>query len=156
MKTSNASPTARLDREALLEELAGRLRSIGQRATPQRLLILAAFESPGEHLCADEVYLRIARIAPAINRSTVYRTLELFRDLGVISETDLGGGVRHYELIDQERHHHLVCHDCGAIFVLDDEVVEPVRQAARERHGFTAEIDHLAIFGRCSHCAGAR
>jgi Fur family transcriptional regulator, ferric uptake regulator len=135
-----------------LSSIASRLRAMGQRATPQRLLILSAFERPGEHLTADEVYCRVVERAPVVNRSTVYRTLELFRDSGIITETDLGGGVRQYELLDQDRHHHLVCQGCGAIIEIDDDLVEPLRQAIAERHGFHAEIDHLALFGHCSAC----
>lgn len=134
------------------DELAARLRSIGQRATPQRLLILGAFAQPGEHLTAEEVYERVGPLAPAVNRSTVYRTLELFRDLGLISETDLGGGVRHYEILDAERHHHLICRRCGHMLEIDDEVVAPIREAVRARHGFDVTIDHLALFGRCARC----
>lgn len=134
------------------EELAARLRSIGQRATPQRLLILGAFANPCEHLTAEEVYDRVGPLAPAVNRSTVYRTLELFRDLGLISETDLGGGVRHFELIDDHRHHHLICRNCGAMLEIDDELVAPLRDAARKRYGFEVTIDHLALFGWCAHC----
>lgn len=89
---------------------------------------------------------------PAVNRSTVYRTLELFRDLGVIAETDLGGGVRQYQILDQERHHHLVCHDCGAIIDVNDDVLDPVREVVAQRYGFFVEIDHLALFGRCERC----
>jgi Fur family ferric uptake transcriptional regulator len=135
------------------EELAARLRSIGQRATPQRLLILGAFAHPGEHLTAEEVYDRVGPLAPAVNRSTVYRTLELFRDLGLISETDLGSGVRHYELVDDHRHHHLVCRNCGQMHELDDDLIAPLRAAAKERFGFVVTIDHLALFGWCAHCA---
>src|SRR5680860_369244 len=137
-----------------LASLASHLRSIGQRATPQRLLILAAFDNPGQHLTAEEVFCRITEMSPAINRSTVYRTLELFRDLGVISETDLGGGVRQFELLDQHRHHHLVCRECGEIVELADDVVEPIRREALKRYGFSADIDHLALFGHCSECSG--
>jgi Fur family transcriptional regulator, ferric uptake regulator len=136
-------------------DLAQRLRAIGQRPTPQRLLILAAFDNSFEHMTADEIFARVSTASPAVNRSTVYRTLELFRDLSVITETDLGGGVRHYQLLVQERHHHLVCHTCGAIVELDDDVLEPVRQEALRRYGFVAEIDHLAVFGRCRACADA-
>lgn len=134
------------------EELAGWLRSIGQRATPQRLLVLSAFRDSGEHLTADDIYARIGERSPAVNRSTVYRTLETFRDLGVITETDLGGGVRCFQLLDQDRHHHLVCHECGAMIDLADDVLEPVRREALVRYGFVAEIDHLALFGRCGSC----
>jgi Fur family ferric uptake transcriptional regulator len=134
------------------ELLAARLRAIGQRATPQRLLILGAFAHPGEHLTAEEVYDREGPLSPAVNRSTVYRTLELFRDLGLISETDLGGGVRHFELIDDHRHHHLICRNCGDMLEIDDELIAPIRRAAEERYGFEVTIDHLALFGWCAHC----
>jgi Fur family ferric uptake transcriptional regulator len=134
------------------EELATLLREAGQRVTPQRLMILGAFARPGEHLTADEVFARVEALTPALNRSTIYRTLELFRDLGLISETDLGGGVRHYELLDDGRHHHLICRDCGAMIELDDALVEPLRQRIRDRYGFAACIDHLALFGWCPAC----
>ena len=132
--------------------LAERLRAVGQRVTPQRLVILGTFRA-GEHLSADEVYARVEHLLPAVNRSTVYRTLELFRDLGLVSETDLGGGVRRFELLDG-RHHHLICQVCGGILELDDALVAPLRAAIRERHGFAAGIDHLALFGRCASCSG--
>lgn len=134
------------------EELAVRLRAAGQRVTPQRLMILGVFAQPGEHLTADEVYARIRPLTPAVNLSTVYRTLELFRDLGLISETDLGGGVRHFELLDDGRHHHLICRECGEMLVLDDDLVEPLREGIRERYGFAATVDHLALFGLCAYC----
>jgi Fur family ferric uptake transcriptional regulator len=134
------------------QALAARLRAAGQRVTPQRLMILGAFAGPGEHLTADEVYARVGPLAPAVNRSTVYRTLELFRDLGLITETDLGGGVRHFELLDDGRHHHLICRDCGQMLVLDDELVEPLREEIRVRYGFAANVDHLALFGLCAYC----
>ena len=134
--------------------LAARLRAAGQRVTPQRLVILGALV-PGEHLSADEVFARVEPLLPAVNRSTVYRTLELFRDLGLVSETDLGGGVRQFEPL-AVRHHHLICHACGARQELDDALVEPLRDAIRSRHGFVAGIDHLALFGRCAACADER
>ncbi len=133
--------------------LADRLRRVGQRVTPQRLVILGALR-PGEHLAADEIFARVEPLLPGVNRSTVYRTLELFRDLGLVSMTDLGGGARQFELID-DLHHHLICHRCGAILELDDALVDPLRDGIRARYGFTPAIDHLAVFGFCSVCAHA-
>jgi Fur family transcriptional regulator, ferric uptake regulator len=130
--------------------LAERLRRVGQRATPQRLIILGALQ-PGEHLSADDVFARVEPLLPAVNRSTVYRTLELFRDLGLVSMTDLGGGARQFELID-EPHHHLICHRCGHMLQLDDDLVEPLRTSIRQRYGFSPGIDHLALFGYCATC----
>lgn len=131
--------------------LADRLRRVGQRATPQRLVILGTLR-PGEHLAADEIFARVEPLLPGVNRSTVYRALELFRDLGLVSMTDLGGGARQFELID-DLHHHLICHRCGTILELDDALVDPLRDGIRARYGFAPAIDHLAVFGFCSVCA---
>lgn len=133
------------------EELAERLRAAGQRVTAQRLVMLEALR-PGEHVSADEIFARVEPQLPGVCRSTVYRTLELFRDLGLVSETDLGGGARQFEPI-ADRHHHLVCRACGEQVELDDALVEPLRSAIRARHGFVAGIDHLAVFGLCAYCA---
>lgn len=133
--------------------LAARLRAAGQRVTPQRLAILAAV-APGAHRSADEVFARVVPALPGVNRSTVFRTLERFRDLGLVSETDLGGGARRFELL-AGRHHHLVCHRCGRVQELDDALVRPLRDAIRDRHGFAAAVDHLALFGHCAACAAA-
>src|SRR5215212_8685405 len=130
--------------------LADRLRRVGQRVTPQRLVILGAL-IPGEHLSADDVFARVGPLLPGVNRSTVYRTLELFRDLGLVSMTDLGGGARQFELIE-DLHHHLICHRCGAIMELDDALIDPLRDGIRARYGFAPAIDHLAVFGFCSVC----
>lgn len=130
--------------------LADRLRRVGQRVTSQRLVILGTLHA-GEHLTADEIFARVAPLLPAVNRSTVYRTLELFRDLGLVSETDLGGGARQFELID-EPHHHLICHRCGGIQELDDALVVPLRRAVYQQYGFASAIDHLAVFGFCASC----
>jgi Fur family transcriptional regulator, ferric uptake regulator len=138
------------DRRDTARALADRLRRVGQRVTPQRLVILGALQH-GEHLSADEVFARVEPLLPAVNRSTVYRTLETFRDLGLVSETDLGGGARQFELI-ADPHHHLICHQCGGILELDDDLVEPLRRAIHARYGFAPAIDHLAVFGFCAGC----
>jgi len=148
--TDRAVADAAVAAEAALAE---RLRQAGQRVTPQRAAILGAL-CPGEHLSADAVLARVEGRMPSMNRSTVYRVLELFRDIGLVSETDLGGGVRQFELLG-ERHHHLVCRHCGTILALDDALVRPLREAVRARYGFAATVDHLAIFGRCAACDDA-
>ena len=151
-QTGQEPNSALAGREAVTPAAAAAwLRAIGQRVTPQRLSILTAF-APGEHLTADEVFARLEPLAPAVNRSTVYRTLEFFRDLGLLSETDLGGGARRFELLHPGRHHHLVCHGCGQMLVLADELVDPLRAAVRDRYGFEPRIDHLALFGWCEAC----
>jgi Fur family ferric uptake transcriptional regulator len=134
-------------------DLSHLLRAAGQRVTAQRLAVLSAFSLPGEHLTAEEIVERVQRASPIVDRSTVYRTLERFRDLRLITETDLGEGVRQYELLDEERHHHLICHKCRCMIEFDDELLDEVRDQIFARYGFTAGIEHLALFGLCAHCA---
>ncbi|HET9660035.1 MAG TPA: Fur family transcriptional regulator [Thermomicrobiales bacterium] len=129
------------------------LRSADQRATPQRLMILSILQDAVDHLTADEVFQRLGPMSSALNRSTVYRTLERFRDAGIVSETDLGGGVRVYELLAMHRHHHLICQRCNGMIEMDDAAVEPLRKAIRERYGFEPRVDHLAVWGVCAGCA---
>ena len=122
----------------------------GLRATPQRRTILAVFR-PGEHLSADDVSERLEPDL-MIDRATIYRTLERFRDEGILSETDLGGGVRQFEMLQPELHHHLVCLQCQREITMDDALVMPLRDTIRDQYGFVPRIDHLAIFGYCADC----
>lgn len=131
------------------------LRNAGQRVTPQRLAVLGAFATPGGHLTADGVFQRIDRSLPGMTLSTVYRTLELLRDLHIVSETDLGGGVRQYELVTATPHHHLVCSRCGTLRELDDAALEPLRTHIRAIAGFEPVMHHLAVFGLCAACQHA-
>lgn len=135
------------------DELVQLIRSTDQRATPQRVMILSVLQQAENHLTADEVFQRLGPVSSALNRSTVYRTLERFRDAGIVSETDLGGGVRVFELLAPHRHHHLICHQCNTMIEMDDETVETMRAGIRSRYGFEPQVDHLAIWGRCSQCA---
>lgn len=151
LKDSTHIPMDALTRSK--RDLSHRLRSAGQRVTAQRLAVLSAFSVPGEHVTAEEIVERVQQAAPSVDRSTVYRTLERFRDLGLITETDLGGGVRQYELLDEERHHHLICHKCRHMIEFDDELLDEVRDQIFARYGFAAGIEHLALFGLCAHCA---
>jgi Fur family ferric uptake transcriptional regulator len=115
-------------------------------------MILSVLAEAGGHMTAEAVYENVRREYPYINLSTVYRTLEMFRDQGIVSETDLGGGVRQFELLDRP-HHHLICLSCGQILELDAAVLVPLQEHLLAKHGFHARLDHLAIFGYCRDCA---
>ena len=128
------------------------LRRIGLRATAPRLAVLAALIEHGGHSSAEEVLVTAQGTLPDLNRSTVYRTLERLRDSRLISETDLGDSVRRFEVVDAIPHHHLVCTGCGAMIELDDFEVDPLRDQIERVHGFRADIDHLAVVGRCAAC----
>ncbi|MCO5177672.1 MAG: transcriptional repressor [Thermomicrobiales bacterium] len=133
--------------------LQTRLRQQGRRLTPQRLLILELLFSHGDHMTAEEIFTAAERRFPYINMSTVYRTLEFFRDEGIVTETDLGNGRRHFALLSDDPHHHLICLSCQAVEEIEDSYFDGLRQTLRQRNGFEPRIDHLAIFGYCRGCA---
>src|SRR5690606_25016798 len=96
-----------------LEELRDALRASGQRLTPQRMMVLSALADADGHMTAEAIFEFVRVQYPYANLSTVYRTLELLVALGLAAETDLGSGVREFELVGTERHHHLICQQCG-------------------------------------------
>jgi len=128
------------------------LREVGYRLTPQRMLIVSIIHDSKGHVSAEDVHQRVKEQYPFVDISTVYRTLQLLKRLRLVTETDLGDGSVRYELSQAQRHHHLVCRQCGKTFALDDEMVEPLRSRLMGTHGFAADMEHFAIFGRCRAC----
>ena len=135
-----------------MEQVGERLRELGFRVTPQRALILAALIAGEGHVSAEDIYGQVRATFPHVNVSTVYRTLELFRDMGLVTQTDLGGGCVQYHYGDKGQHHHLVCQKCGRTVELEDGFLEPLRERLLNEHRFYANLMHFAIFGRCAEC----
>jgi len=133
-------------------ELISKLSEQGYRLTPQRLMILSAIESTDDHISAEEIYVQVVAKYPNVNISTVYRTLELLKRLGLVTETDLGGGRVRYHPVDKGYHHHLDCQECGAIIDLDESVLASLKNTLLQEYKFVADLRHLAIFGRCVNC----
>ena len=134
--------------------IVNKLTEQGYRLTPQRIMILSAIENSDDHISAEEIYTQVVAKYPYVNISTVYRTLELLKGLGLVTETDLGEGRVRYHPVDKGHHHHLVCQECGAIIDLDESVLSPVKDVLLRKYGFIADLRHLAIFGRCVKCKG--
>ncbi len=133
-------------------DIARKLAEQGYRLTPQRLMILGAIESSANHISAEEIYAQVAAKYPHVNISTVYRTLELLKHLGEVTETDLGEGRVRYHPAEKGHHHHLVCRECGAIVDLDEALLTPLKAALLREYHFSADLRHLAIQGRCDNC----
>jgi len=133
-------------------DIAGELSKQGYRLTPQRIMILSAIENSDDHISAEEIYAQIVAKYPNVNISTVYRTLELLKRLGLVTETDLGEGRVRYHPAEKGHHHHLVCRECGAIIDLDESMLAPLKSALLREYKFIADLRHLAILGRCVNC----
>lgn len=136
-------------------EYRERLRRLHVRVTPQRLLVLEALAAQGGHRTAEAILRWVAVRYPAMNLATVYRTLDLLISVGLVVQTDLGGGAASFELVGESPHHHLICERCGAVQDLDDTLFAALREELFERYGFRAHSRHFAIFGTCRQCLAA-
>ena len=133
-------------------DLISQLSEQGYRLTPQRMMVMSAIANSEHHISAEEIYVQVVAKYPHVNISTVYRTLDLLKRLGLVTETDLGGGRVRYHPADKGHHHHLVCQECGAIIDLDESVLSSLKSRLLQEYKFSADLRHLAIFGRCSNC----
>ena len=119
--------------------------------TPQRQLVLEAVAKLN-HATPEEIAACVQQTAKGVNISTIYRTLELLNDLGLVTHTHLNHGAPTYHLASNAGHVHLVCQNCGKIDEASREEVAPLTDALDERHGFETNVSHLTIFGRCREC----
>jgi Fur family transcriptional regulator, ferric uptake regulator len=127
------------------------LRASGYRVTPQRQLVLEAVTRL-EHATPEEIYAEVKQTAVGVNLSTVYRTLELLEQIGLVTHTHLGHGAHRYHLAADAQHVHLVCRACGAILQLDPAAVGSLVTALDADYGFETDVGHLTVFGTCADC----
>lgn len=128
------------------------LKAHGLRMTPQRQLILDAVASLHGHISADQVYQQVIQQFPDVNVTTVYRTLEVLEELGLMRHTHFHDGVAQYQRTDEAPHHHLVCTMCDGETELDLALLEPLTDELRRRYGFKSDLAHTAIVGVCRNC----
>ena len=95
------------------------------------------------------------RTASGVNVSTVYRTLELLEELGLVTHTHLGHGAPTYHPAHEADHLHLVCRDCGRVTEADTSVADDLVRRVATEQGFETDVSHFAIFGRCRDCAAS-
>jgi Fur family transcriptional regulator, ferric uptake regulator len=128
------------------------LRAKGYRLTPQRQLVLQAVDRL-RHGTPDEVCAEVQRTASGVNISTVYRTLELLEELGLVTHTHLGHGAPTYHAVaEDEGHLHLVCRGCGRVMEIPVDVADSMVAVLSERYGFETDLTHVALFGWCVQC----
>ncbi len=135
-----------------LTTLRNTLKRNGHRMTAARSQILEALARSGGHISADELVAIVHRNAPSVGRMTVYRTLDLLHDLGLIRPIYQGTAAAHYILMDEGHHHHLICSQCDRVFEFDDCVVQEIEQSIRERFNFQIEGHLLEFYGLCYDC----
>ena len=132
------------------------LRAGGYRVTPQRQLILEAVTKL-EHASPEAIFADVRQTARGVNVSTVYRTLELLEQIGLVTHTHLGHGAPRYHLAAEAQHVHLVCRECERVTQVEPAAVRSLVSSLDAEHGFETDVGHLTVFGRCADCrSGAR
>lgn len=124
----------------------------GYRLTAARRAILGALLAAGGHVTADELAESVRRAAPRVGRMTVYRTLDLLCELGLLRPVYQGGGAAHYILLENGHHHHLVCSVCRRVIEFDECALAELAETVGRRYGFAVEGHLLEFYGRCSAC----
>ncbi|GGK94947.1 transcriptional repressor [Sphaerisporangium melleum] len=127
------------------------LRARGYRVTPQRQLVLEAVTRLG-HATPEDICEQVQETARGVNISTVYRTLELLEELGMVTHTHLTHGAPTYHLASKADHVHLVCRGCGQVTEVSPQTVDGLVSALRDDLGFETDVHHLTVFGRCRDC----
>lgn len=143
---------ANINMDALKEDLKEK----GYKLTPQRRAIVdIIIEKEGEHLTAEEIYEEVKKKCPDIGLATVYRTVLLLEDVGVVSRLDLNDGCSRYELVHEEEehtHHHLICNLCKKVMEVQDDLLEKLEHTVENSYGFKI-LDHsVKFYGLCKEC----
>jgi Fe2+ or Zn2+ uptake regulation protein len=128
------------------------LRKRGYRLTPQRHMILSVIQEANEHLSIDQIAERVQQRNPYVSLSTIYRTLELLRELGLVRENHLFGEQPHYEAVESQAHHHLICRRCHATLHLDDELLGNLNEQLQTQYNFHQLTLDLVAAGYCNTC----
>jgi Fur family transcriptional regulator, ferric uptake regulator len=143
VETTGASPW---------DGVAGRLRSGGQRWTPQRRTLIEVLREQKGHVTATELIARCRERDATTTPSTVYRTLDLLEDFGLVKHGHGPGGREEYHVLPDQVHGHLYCAACGATWEIRPETGAAIVDALASDLGFAVDLSHVTISGRCRGC----
>lgn len=131
------------------DPLTAALRARGMRVTPQRREVLDAVHGLG-HATAEQIAAQVS----GADLTTVYRTLQLLEDLGLLAHTHLGHGAPAYRPAD-DAHVHVICHNCGSVLDAPPNLTDELAHRLRTELGFSLDVAHFTVFGLCADCAAS-
>jgi Fur family ferric uptake transcriptional regulator len=129
------------------------LRARGLRWTPQRRVVLEVLAGFDGHVTGADLVDGCRALDPATTPSTVYRTLDVLEEIGLVSHSHGREGRQEFHVKPAADHGHLVCSSCGRSWELDPPEAAPIVRGLRETRGFAVDVAHLSIEGRCAECA---
>ncbi len=139
----------------------GRFSGQGYRITVPRQAILDVLTNTSKHLSAEDIYIAVHKNQPNVGLTTVYRTLELLVQMGLVSKFDFGDGRARYELSQgpqTKHHHHIVCTQCGRVIDYTDfidkevELLNKTERALEDKYRFKINAHQISFFGLCEKC----
>jgi Fur family ferric uptake transcriptional regulator len=125
------------------------------KETKQRRRVVELFITMNTHASAEDLHEATRKAGQNIGLATVYRTLNMLADAGLVEQKSFGDGRHLFELKHPEHHHdHLICMDCGAVIEFENEAIEALQEKVAAEHGFQLVTHRLDLFGRCqkAHC----
>jgi Fur family ferric uptake transcriptional regulator len=129
-----------------------RLRERGHRWTPQRRTVIEVLAAADGHVSAAELVERCRERNRETIPSTVYRTLDVLEDLGLVRHGHAADGREEYHVLPRREHGHLHCSACGATWEIGEAEAEAVVRALRDAGGFELDLGHVTLVGRCAGC----
>ena len=133
--------------------------SVGMRLTRQRQILLDLIDKTGRHLDAESLYRLAREKDPKLNRVTVYRTLKLLKEGGLVDELDLmhqAGEQHYYETRRKQEHAHVICLSCGKVEEFFGEPLQRLRRQIESHFGFQIVLARTEVGGYCPHCQAIR
>ena len=124
---------------------------LNRRSTEQRELIREILQHADKHLDADKIYEQARQRSPSISLSTIYRNLQLFKEMALVEEHQFGSR-RHYEPAPRDKHHHLVCLGCGRVFEFKCPSTERLKSRVSKEEGFRVTDADVRLSGYCPEC----
>ncbi|MGL5439459.1 MAG: Fur family transcriptional regulator [Filifactoraceae bacterium] len=131
------------------------LHSRGKKVTPQRLCVVKIMEElAGKHLSCEEIHEQVKQRTPSIGIATIYRTVQMLDEIGVVTKLNLDDGKIRYEISQEEvhNHHHLVCKNCGKIIEVKIDLLEDLEKTIESKYNFIILNHDLKFFGKCENC----
>ena len=138
-----------------LDTIRGSLREKGVRLTRQRQILLELIDKTGQHLDAERLFQLAKQQDPKLNRVTVYRTLKLLKEGGLVDELDLmhhAGDQHYYETRLKQEHAHVICLRCGKVEEFFGEPLQRLRKQIESHFGFQILLARTEVGGYCAHC----
>jgi Fur family ferric uptake transcriptional regulator len=142
-----------------IDSTRGSLKDKGVRLTRQRRILLELIDKSGQHLDAENLFQMAKEKDPKLNRVTVYRTLKLLKQGGLVDELDLmhyGGDQHYYETRTKQEHAHVICLRCGRVEEFFGEPLQRLRKQIEAHFGFEILLARTEVGGYCSHCQALR